>query len=143
VLDYGGGNDVLCAALRAAGFAQAVTYDPLVPEFMRRPEGHFDLITCFETIEHMPNPLAGIESIVRSAAQPGLVIFSTLLQPADFEERQLAWWYVAPRNGHVSIFSRQALMLAWRKYGYQVASFDSNLHLAFRTVPRFARHLVR
>jgi len=32
VLDYGGGNDVLCSALRAHGFKEAVTYDPMVEE---------------------------------------------------------------------------------------------------------------
>ena len=35
VLDYGGGNDVFCSALRASGFMEAVTYDPMVPEHAR------------------------------------------------------------------------------------------------------------
>src|SRR5579862_3175442 len=30
VLDYGGGNDILCSELRTAGFPVAVTYDPFV-----------------------------------------------------------------------------------------------------------------
>ena len=37
VLDYGGGNDVFCEALRANGFPVAITYDPMVPNFNRRP----------------------------------------------------------------------------------------------------------
>ena len=37
VLDYGGGNDVLCSELRAAGFPVATTYDPFVPEYARPP----------------------------------------------------------------------------------------------------------
>jgi methyltransferase family protein len=44
VLDYGGGNDVFCTALRANGFPVAVTYDPMVPEYSRRPDGRFDLV---------------------------------------------------------------------------------------------------
>src|SRR5579859_1152953 len=49
VLDYGGGNDVFCSVLRASGFREAVTYDPMVPEHACLPEGEFDLVTCFET----------------------------------------------------------------------------------------------
>jgi 2-polyprenyl-6-hydroxyphenyl methylase/3-demethylubiquinone-9 3-methyltransferase len=91
----------------------------------------------------MPDPMAGIAAILASLADPGLVLFSTLLQPQDFDKLGLNWWYVGPRNGHVSMFSRNALALAWRHQGYQTASFNDNLHLAFRTVPAFARHLIK
>lgn len=143
VLDYGGGNDVLCAALRSAGFRAAVTYDPFTAGYAERPEGKFDLVTCFETLEHMPDPMAGIAAILASVAEDGMVLFSTLLQPQDFDQMGLNWWYVGPRNGHVSLFSRNALILAWRRHGYQTASFNDNLHLAFRTLPGFARHLLK
>ena len=56
VLDYGGGNDVLCHTLRANGFKEAVTYDPMVPEHALKPAGKLDLVTCFETLEHLPDP---------------------------------------------------------------------------------------
>lgn len=142
VLDYGGGNDVLCAALRAAGFPSAVTYDPFVPAYARAPEGQFDLVTCFETLEHMPDPMAGIRAIVKHLADPGLVLFSTLLQPQDFHASGLKWWYVGPRNGHVSMFSRDALIKAFAQHGFRTGSFSDNLHVAFRTLPEFAKHLL-
>jgi len=143
VLDYGGGNDVMCSALRGAGFPTALTYDPFVAEYARRPEGAFDIVTCFETLEHMPDPMAGIGALLASLAEPGLVLFSTLLLPQDFDRLGLNWWYVGPRNGHVSIFSRNALVLAWRHYGYQTASFTDNMHIAFSKLPAFAKHLVK
>jgi SAM-dependent methyltransferase len=141
VLDYGGGNDVFCATLRASGFPVAVTYDPMVPEYARRPDGKFDLVTCFETLEHLPDPTAGIAQIIEYAADPGLVLFTTLLLPADFDKQRLNWWYIGPRNGHISIFSKQALTAAWQRYGYKVASFNDNNHFAFRTLPPFLAHL--
>ena len=141
LLDYGGGNDVLCADLRAAGFAVTQTYDPFVAEFARRPDGKFNLITCFETLEHMPDPVAGIADILASLDEPGVVLFSTLLQPADIDRLGLTWWYAAPRNGHVSLFSRKALELAFERHGYRVVSFNDNAHFAFRTLPDFARRL--
>jgi hypothetical protein len=139
VLDFGGGNDVLCMALREAGVPVAVTYDPFVPEFAKPPEGTFNLVTCFETLEHMPDPIAGTAAIAAYASDPGMVLFSTLVQPADFDTLGLKWWYVGPRNGHVSMFSRQALALAWRRHGFNLASLTDNLHIAFKTMPEFAK----
>ena len=143
VLDYGGGNDVLCTELRKAEFAAAVTYDPFVPEFAQPPDGKFDLITCFETLEHMPDPVVGAGAIAERLADPGLVLFSTLLQPQDFDQLGMNWWYVGPRNGHVSLFSREALNKAWHYHGYQIGSFNSNMHVAYRRLPEFANHLLK
>src|SRR5512143_228239 len=143
VLDYGGGNDVLCSQLRAAGFPLAVTCDPFAPEFAKPPAEKFDLVTCFETLEHMPDPVAGIGDIVAHLAEPGLVLFSTLLQPADFDRLGMTWWYVGPRNGHISLFNRSALAKAWARHGCRTGSFNDNLHVAFRTLPDFARRLSR
>jgi len=141
LLDFGGGNDFLCTALRANGFPLAVTYDPMVPEHARRPDGKFDMVTCFETFEHLPDPAAGIAQILDCAADPGLILYSTLVQPPDFDNHGMAWWYVGPRNGHISIFTKEALAIAWGRYGYKTVSFSNNLHLAFRTLPSFLGHL--
>jgi 2-polyprenyl-6-hydroxyphenyl methylase/3-demethylubiquinone-9 3-methyltransferase len=135
VLDFGGRNNVLCAALRASGFQEAVTYDPNVPEHTGRPDGKFDLVTCFETLEHLPDPLESIERIIECVAEPGAILYSTLTQPADFHKYGVSWWYVGPRNGHISIFTRESLSVAWGRYGYTSLSFDDNLHIAFRSLP--------
>jgi 2-polyprenyl-6-hydroxyphenyl methylase/3-demethylubiquinone-9 3-methyltransferase len=141
VLDFGGGNDVLCAGLRTRGFPVAVTYDPMVPAHAQRPDGKFDLVTCFETFEHLPDPAAGIARILECVAEPGLIFYSTLTLPSDFEQHGLAWWYVGPRNGHISLFTRKALAMAWGRRGYKSVSFSENAHLAFRTLPPFLSQL--
>jgi SAM-dependent methyltransferase len=137
VLDFGGGNDVLCAALRANGFLEAITYDPMIPEHARRPDGKFELVTCFETLEHLPDPVAGIALILEFLTEPGIVFFTTVVQPENFNEVGLNWWYVGPRNGHISIFSRRALALAWQLHGYTVVSQGDNIHFAYRTLPPY------
>jgi Methyltransferase domain len=124
-----------------AGFPVAVTHDPMVTAYAARPEGKYDLVTSFETFEHLPDPAAGIASIIEFAAEPGLIFFSTLLQPSDFDQQGLNWWYVGPRSGHVSLFSRQALTTAWNRHGYKVASLNDSTHFAFRTLPPFLAHL--
>jgi SAM-dependent methyltransferase len=135
VLDFGGGNDVLCSTLRASGFPVAITYDPMVPEHATRPEGQFDLITCFETLEHLPDPAEGIARMIECAAEPGVILYSTLVQPADFANQGMNWWYVGPRNGHISMFTKQALATMWARHGYKNVSLNDNLHFAYRTMP--------
>lgn len=141
VLDFGGGNDVLCSVLRSKGFPDAQTYDPMVPEYAQRPREKFDLVTCFETFEHLPDPDAGIARMVECLTETGLVLYSTVVQPADFSSHGVGWWYVAPRNGHVSIFTREALSIAWGRHGYKTVTFDGILHLAFCKLPAFLAHL--
>lgn len=138
VLDYGGGNDAFCTALRARGFSVAVSYDPMVPERARLPEQKFDLVTCFETFEHTPDPAGTIAKIITCMAEPGLVMYTTLVQPGDFNRQGLNWWYVGPRNGHVSLYSRRALQIAWARHGYKAVSLADNIHFAFRTLPQYA-----
>lgn len=135
VLDYGGGNDVFCSALRARGFKEAITYDPMVPEHAGRPEGKFDLVTCFETLEHVPDPATSIAEIAEYVSDPGAVLYSTLTPPADFEKLGVSWWYVGPRNGHISMFTKQALAIAWQRHDYRTASFSEGMHMSFKTLP--------
>ncbi len=134
MLDYGGGDGSLARHLLDAGFRCAVTYDPFTPRYEKRPDERFGLVTCFETLEHLPDPTAGAASIAASVAEPGIILFSTLLQQPDSENQGVGWWYIAPRNGHVSIYSREALTLLWHGLGFNVASFNANLHVAFRQV---------
>jgi SAM-dependent methyltransferase len=140
ILDYGGGNGLAASIMRSDGF-DANTYDPFHPPFDARPAGRFNLITCIETFEHVTDPARLVEDIVSLLTDDGLVIFSTLVQPADVEIRRLSWWYAAPRNGHITLFSRPALEALWRGVGFQFRSFNDNLHAAYRTPPDFAKAL--
>jgi len=137
ILDFGGGNDSLCSKLRTEGFLDAVTYDPMVPGYDARPKGKFDLVTCFETLEHVPNPIASIGEIVRYLNDPGAVFYTTVVQPQELRLHDMSWWYIGPRNGHISLFSHEALGLAWARYGFKNMSMDQTTHLAFKTLPKW------
>jgi 2-polyprenyl-6-hydroxyphenyl methylase/3-demethylubiquinone-9 3-methyltransferase len=143
ILDYGGGNGVLAEALHAAGFADVETYDPFVPRYATRPSRRFDCVVCFEVVEHATDPASVFADMDDLLTYSGLIIFSTLLQPPDIDQAGLSWWYAAPRNGHVSLFSRPGLELLVRRFGFQFGSFDQNLHALFREVPDFAEHFIR
>ena len=139
ILDYGGGTGLFAERLREQGYS-AATYDPFL-DCHPIPDERFDLITCFEVMEHAPFPRETIAAIVGLMKEEGAVLFSTLLQPASFNKTGLQWWYASPRNGHVSLFSPQSLALLFQLHGMKVASFTEGLHIAYRTIPAFAKHL--
>ncbi|MBL8553813.1 MAG: class I SAM-dependent methyltransferase [Phenylobacterium sp.] len=143
VLDYGGGTGRFAEVLREAGY-RCETYDPFTPRFAARPDRRFNLITCFETLEHMPDPVGGAEDIASLLTDDGAAVIGTVTQPADFASFGLGWWYVGPRNGHVTLYSRQALARLWGRFGFALASFNDSTHIAFRqaaTPPWIARLL--
>jgi SAM-dependent methyltransferase len=140
ILDYGGGNGVLARLLSEQGF-NATTYDPFTT-FSTPPQGRFDLITCFEVLEHSPFPDRTVSDMSRFLADDGLILFSTLTQPSNFDDLGLRWWYVGPRNGHVSLYSRRALTILFQKNGLGLVSLSDLVHMAFRKLPAFAAHLV-
>jgi len=142
IVDYGGGNGLLASLLEKEGF-QTATYDPFYADSSTLPAERFDLVTCFEVMEHVAFPDKILAEMVSLLKTEGAIMFSTLLQPSDFAQMGLNWWYVGPRNGHISIHSRDSLIRLFQKEGMQTASFSDAFHIAFRQVPAFASHLVR
>jgi 2-polyprenyl-6-hydroxyphenyl methylase/3-demethylubiquinone-9 3-methyltransferase len=143
VLDYGGGNGLLAELLRAAGFAQVDTYDPFVPRYSARPSDRYDCIVSFEVVEHSTDPVRTFAEMNDLLADPGLILFSTALQPADIDRQGLSWWYAAPRNGHVSLYSRASLAALARPHQFTLGSYKENSHVLFRDIPDFAKSLIR
>ncbi len=141
VLDFGGGDGALAALLASRYGMAAAVYDPFNPACDVAPERQYPLVTCFEVLEHTPDPRDTIREVAARAQPDGVIVFSTLLQPGDFAQRGLGWWYVAPRNGHVTIYSAQALRALWAELGFQLISHGDGLHIAYRTLPAFAQGL--
>lgn len=129
-LDYGGGNGLLAATLKSMGW-KSTSYDPFVNRGTKLADlGKFDLITAFEVFEHAPDPQELMRSIL-SALQPGgVILFSTLLSDNNLSRgRALDWWYASPRNGHISLYSRNSLALLAQQHYLQLSSRDANVHI--------------
>ncbi len=139
LLDYGGGSGLLARRLQESGFI-AETYDPF-SECNTLPSGKFDLVTCFEVMEHVPDPRGTVQTMARLMEEGGAVLFSTLVQPSNFEQIGLQWWYAGPRNGHVSLYTKDALRRLFGEFGLKVGSFSDGMHIAYDRVPHFAAHL--
>lgn len=143
-LDYGGGSGLLSQTLRDHGWNSS-SYDPFVDRDSQIKDlGKFDLITAYEVFEHVPDVKRLIGELSVLLADGGIVLFSTLLSNGNLAANEpLTWWYAAPRNGHISLFSAKSLELLGQKEAFKFASYSTNLHVYWRTVPAWAAHILR
>jgi len=141
-LDYGGGNGLLSNILKKAGW-KSVTYDPFVDRGVDiKALGSFNLITALEVFEHAPDVEELISRLKSLLKEDGIILFSTLLSDGQIQHNQrIHWWYAAPRNGHISLFSRNSLNVFAQKHGFHVKSFSPGFHMLCRSIPKWAGHL--
>jgi 2-polyprenyl-6-hydroxyphenyl methylase/3-demethylubiquinone-9 3-methyltransferase len=118
------------------------TYDPFWPERSTVPRKLFDCVFSFEVLEHALDPRQTLEQICALLKPDGICFFSTLAQPPDIDDMGVDWWYVAPRNGHISLYSLESLEFLAQHVGLTLKNLDMNLHALYRIVPGFARHLI-
>lgn len=132
VLDWGGGNGRLAEGLRKRGVLRAETYEPFNPAFRAMPEGPFNFVSCIEVLEHLPDPRQALRSICAHLPAKGCMVISTLVQPDDLEALGTAWWYLGPRNGHISLFSRKALEALLAEQGFKMEVLQPHIQFAWR-----------
>lgn len=142
ILDYGSGNGTLAKLLAQAGAKQADSYDPFHTASNIRPQQKYELITAFEVVEHVPDPIATFRDIASLLGEKdSALLFSTLLQPDSIDALKTSWWYIGPRNGHISIHSSKSLSLCLAAVGLRLTSYSQGIHFAYREMPSFAKHI--
>jgi len=134
ILDYGGGAGVFARRMSELGF-DTVSYDPFYPGGALPAGERFELIHCREVIEHTTDPQAFVADLLRYLADDGAVYLSTAVQPEGVSERPLDWWYLGPRNGHISLFSKRSLARLWMDQGVDFGHFSEFVHMASRGSP--------
>lgn len=104
MLDYGSGTGRLHDNFKAAG-KELHSYDPYSLKSTILTNKTYDLIFAIEVFEHEVQPKFLMNNLARLTAEDAVVIFSTKLS----KDSNLDWKYIAPRNGHLSIYSKQSL----------------------------------
>jgi hypothetical protein len=135
-LDYGGGNGALSRILRQRGW-DSTSYDPFANRDVDPATlGRFDLISAFEVFEHFPDVRACLDSIVQRMRQPSVLLFGTLVSDGSIRPNErLSWWYAAPRNGHVNLFTNRSLRTLAKQYGFTFATASADMHIFVRWPP--------
>ena len=143
-LDYGGGGGVLSKTLNALNW-QSQTYDPFVNRETSVAElGKFDLITAYEVFEHVPDVQDLMVNLRTLLSDNGVILFSTLVSDEHIKPNQrINWWYAAPRNGHISLFTTKSLSILAQHHGFHFGSFSSGFHTFFTQVPPWASHIIQ
>jgi hypothetical protein len=106
-LDYGGGHGLFVRLTRDRGFDRR-WHDRYAPNLLSRgfeaaPESDgFELITAFEVLEHLVDPVAELAKMLRRGDS---VLCTTHILPAT-TPRPGEWWYYALGGGqHVSLLT--------------------------------------
>jgi hypothetical protein len=115
ILDFGGGDGLLCRLLRDRG-VEAFTQDQYsaptyAPVFRGSLEKHYDLITAFEVLEHLPQPSTTLVKLF--AAKPRFIVAST----EQYSGQDETWWYLKNPQ-HVFFYSQQAFRFLAEHHGY-------------------------
>ncbi len=90
------------------------------------PDQHFDAVTLFDSIEHMPNPINTLKEVARVVKDDGLVVISTPNVNGLFPRLTFyllckpfgAWEHPTP-PGHVFQFSKKTLRKTLEKAGLE------------------------
>lgn len=114
-------------AAKAAATAQTVPGAKIFNGFLHEaayPDNHFDIITLFEVIEHLTDPISLVKEINRILKPGGTLVIGT--GNADSWTVQALgskWEYFDIRlhGGHISFFTPASMKLLARKCGMELA----------------------
>ena len=128
IVDFGGGDGLLCRLLRDYGFncfsadkyAEAIYAQGFTEPDFEQP----DLVLAFEVLEHFADPVRDLAGLFSS--KPTAIFASTEL----FSGQDEFWWYLTPETGqHVFFYSAEAVLEIAKRFGYRL--FRSGNYLLF------------
>lgn len=80
-----------------------------------RPEAGYDVVVCFECIEHVPDPDATLE-VLASLVRPGGQLFVSTPAGAVEQGNLPTWWHVEPK-GHVRVYTPRTFTALLEPHG--------------------------
>lgn len=139
VLDFGCGSGSLVKYLLSNGY-KAFAYDkseiikkylasqsiPFYEKLSEIPNNYFDVVTCFDVIEHVTNPNMLIQNIKRKIKKGGILVLSTP-NSRGLSAKILGkkWWVFGP-TAHFVLFSPYSIKLLITKMGLEVLDLSTD-----------------
>lgn len=125
LLDVGAGNGYFVAlaarefGIRASGieisseeirFAREMLGVELIKEDVARHKDIYDVVTCFNVLEHVPDPRAFL-SVIATNVKPGGLLVLTTPNPSCIHARvrSLEKWDMVDPPHHINLFSKKSL----------------------------------
>jgi hypothetical protein len=129
-VDYGGGNGAMAKLINDQAISY-FTHDPNgESNVLDEDIGKFNLLSSFEVLEHTTDPQLAIREMLKFVGNKFVFIVSTQCSGGLIDEnRRLSWSYVAPRNGHVSIYSEKSLRIIGESFSLEYLRISRGLHL--------------
>jgi hypothetical protein len=129
ILDFGGGNGLLCRLLRDCGFDAHVSDASASNDFAQGFEddrSNYDTICAFEVAEHFVEPRKDMANILGRSA------FLCVIGTETYRGQDPDWWYFIPASGqHIFFYSPRGLGELGAAFGYSYAGFG-NIHLLLK-----------
>lgn len=129
ILDFGGGNGLLCRMLRDVGFDARLSDRYARNEIARGFDDTGetpDIVCSFEVAEHFPDPAAGMAKILGREATIAIVGTET------YRGQGKDWWYISPHTGqHVFFYSSKGMKILATRFRYVYERVGS-LHFFLR-----------
>ncbi len=121
VVEFGGGDGLLCRLLRDHGLNGYSTdrhARPVYAQGFSTPDFESpDLVLAFEVVEHFADTRSELQALF--AGRPRAVLISTDI----YWDQGADWWYLSPETGqHVFFYSRKALRDFGASQGYRLVS---------------------
>lgn len=130
-IDFGGGKGVLASEMNRYGYVYH-TYDKFGESSIDKEMiGKYNFCSAFEVFEHLPDPKNSLNLIkeMMTRSNPRILIGTQLSDGNVNDHDRLSWWYAAPRNGHISLFSRAAISILASNAGFRLVESTGHLHL--------------
>ena len=111
----------------AAGYARERLGLPILTGTLQQaalPAGRFDLVTLWDVIEHVPDPVPLLAEAARVLAPQGRLVLTTGDWGSAYAQSRGVHWHLMTPPWHLTMFSRATLAEAARRAGLRV------LHMA-------------
>ncbi len=139
LLDFGAGGNPgrMGQALIDHGF-DVTSYEPYFSDAggTEKSLGIFDVIYAVEVFEHCHDLKKLTRFIDCHLSEHGILYFSTLIHPFPSNNDILTSWYIAPRNGHISIFTQKAVTSLFKQVGITIINHDKGW-IGIKKYPNF------